>query len=178
MRRFALVIAVLVLSAGCGGGSGGSADETQRFDESGFGITFEYPGNFELRDDVNVGATAGAAAAERRAVTLDGDNMILISKYELRTAINESNVGQVKGEADRVFTQLARTSVSGEQVTVGGLRGYEYNFDVEDPEDGRSSITMLFDGRAQYNLNCQSTPTKRDELDRACRRALETLERK
>ena len=178
MRRRALAIALLVLVAGCGGGGGGSADEPQTFSDSGFGITFEYPGNFELRDDVNVGATAGGAAKERRAVTLDGDNMILISKYELRTAIDESNVDQVKSEADRVFTQLAGTSLSGDRVTVGGLPGYEYNFDVADPENGRSRVTMLFDGRAQYNLNCQSTPAKRDELDRACRRALETLERK
>ena len=50
-----MVLAALVL-AGCGS----SDDETTTFDEDGFGITFEYPADFQRTDDVNIAQVQGA----------------------------------------------------------------------------------------------------------------------
>jgi hypothetical protein len=46
---------------------------------------------------------------------------------------------------------------------------------LEDPPEGRSRFFVLFDGRMEYTLNRQSTPEKRDEIEAACRQAVDTL---
>ena len=42
-------------------------------------------------------------------------------------------------------------------------------------EDGQSRLVFLFDGELEYQINCQSTPDGRDEVESACDEALETL---
>jgi len=76
---------------------------------------------------------------------------------------------------DDLISGLAGTELSGKQVEISGFPGFEYEFDLEDPPEGRSRLFMLFDGKTEYTLNCQSTPDKRDELQAACRQAVDTL---
>jgi hypothetical protein len=172
-------IALLALAAAaCGGGGGGSASETKTFDERAFGITFEYPGNFDVAEDVSFGSQSGSGAEENRAVALDGDNMIIVSKFALNVAVTRTNVMEIKPEVDRVFRQIAGRQVSGRPITVGGLPGFEYTFATSNPKAGKSRISILFDRKTEYEINCQSTPEKRTEVERACARALDTLRRR
>ena len=82
----------------------------------------------------------------------------------------------VKVELDRVLSRLAGTEVSGRRIDVGGPIAFRYEVDqLQEPEDGRSTIVAVFDGDKEYFINCQSVPDGREELDEACDRAIETL---
>jgi hypothetical protein len=167
----------LATATACGGG-GGKASETKVFDEEGFGITFEYPGNFDKVEDLSFASQSGASAKDDSAVGLDGDNLIIVSKFELNISVTRANVMEAKPVVDRTLGQIAGRQLSGKPVTVGGLPGFEYTFPISRPEDGKSRISILFDRKTEYELNCQSTPEKRTEIERACARALDTLRRK
>ena len=163
---------LIAATAACGGGGG---DGTETFEEEGFAFTFEYPSSLEETSDVSYSSTAGGAAEDARALGLDGRNAIVVSRYGLNVAVTAENVDQVKPEADDLISGLAGTELSGKHVQIGGFPGFEYTFDLEDPPEGHSRFFVLFDGKIEYTLNCQSTPDKRDELQAACRQAVDTL---
>ena len=160
------------MTAACGGGGG---DGVETFEEEGFAFTFEYPGSFEESSDVSYSSTGGTPAEDARALGLDDRNAIAVSRYELNAEVTAENVGQVKPEIDELISGLTGMEVSGKQVEIGGFPGFEYRFDLDDPPEGRSRFFVLFDGRTEYTLNCQSTPEKRDELEAACQQAIDTL---
>ena len=168
----AVLIMTFVLATGCGGGG----DKT--FEESGFDLTFKYPDSFNEASNITVASEAGGSATDRKGVALDKDNLLLVTKFKLNTTVTEANVSRIKPEADQVMSQVSGTDVSGERVTVGGIPGFEYNFGLSKPANGRSRFVMLFDGSTEYTLNCQSTPEKRDEVEEACQQAIDTLEQK
>lgn len=172
-RLAALSLVLIAATAGCGGGEG---DGTETFDRDGFGFTFEYPSSFDESADVSFASGAGDVTAEEDvAIALDESNGIILSRYELNIEVTAQNAGEVKGELDGVMSQLAGRELSGERVEVGGFPGYEYAFDLDEPPDGRSRFLILFDGRTEYAINCQSTPAQRAEVDAACQQALDTL---
>ncbi len=176
MRRIVLVTILVAGLAAVAPGCGGGGDKT--FDESGFDFTFKYPADFEQATQVRTRAQAGGSAVERKAIGLDEDNLIIVTRFDLRVAVTESNLGRIKEELDGVVSQVAGTALSGRRTQAGGLPGYEYEFTVSRPANGRSRLVALFDGRREYTLNCQSTPSKRGELNEACHKALDTLEPK
>lgn len=173
MRRAAFivlgVVALAALVAGCGGGGDKS------FDEQGIGITFKYPSKFKETTNVKFGQSAGAPAAARAAVMLNPNNIITVSRYDLNVAITKDNLTKYKGEVDNVIGQLAGKPVSGRQVEYGGLPGYEYAIQLQKPANGLSRLAVLFDQATEYLINCQSAPAKRDMVEDACRKALDTL---
>ena len=116
---------------------------------------------------MSFGQSAGAAAAARGAVTLDSDNVITVSRYDLKVAIAKNNLAKFKGEVDSVIGQLAGKPVSGRQVEYGGLPGYEYAIELGKPANGLSRMAVLFDRATEYLINCQSTPPKRDTVERS-----------
>ena len=176
MRRAAFLIVVTALAAAaCGGGDGGGP---KTFDDEAFAITFQYPSSFEELEDVSIGSTAGAASKETRALGLNEQNVILVDRYELRIEVTQENLAEVKSEVDRVVSQAAGQELSGKEIEVGGLPGYEYLFDLEDPPEARTRFLVLFHGATEYAINCQSTPQQRDEVDAACQLVLDTLEAK
>ncbi len=165
-------LALLVL-VGCGGGAG---DTT--FAADGIDVTFEHPATFKPIRNVTFGESAGAKPTARAGVALDRVNAIIVSRYDLRATITKTNLARFKGEVDGVISRLAGRPVSGRQVEHGGLPGYEYVIALKTPREGRSRMSVLFDGATEYLVNCQSTPEKRDTVEAACRRALDTLQTK
>ena len=180
MVRSSPLLAGLALSAalavaGCGGG-GGSGDKT--FDNENIGITFKYSPRFHPITEIDFGHTAGAKAAAQSGVALDKVNALIVSRYDLNVNIDKDNLSKFKGEVDNVISRLAGHRVSGQQVEYGGFPGYEYVIDVKTPPQGQSRMAVLFDQATEYLINCQSTPTDRDEIEEGCRKALDTLESK
>ena len=173
--RLALLLVVALVGA-CGGD--GESGGVEMFDESGIGLTFEYPAAFEKRDDFGATVTAGARPAEETAVMLDDENGIVVAKYVLNITVDEQNIDDIKPEIDALAAQVAGTSVETEQIELAGLPGFRFEADVEKPKNGRSRIAILSDGQTEYTLNCGSTPEKRAEIEAACERAFETLEQK
>lgn len=174
LRLAALSFALIAASTACGGGSG---DGTETFEKDGFSFTFEYPGSFDETSDVSYASEAGVEARDDVAIGLDDSNAIVVSRYDLNIEVTARNLGEVKAELDNVMSQVSGKELSGKRIEIGGFPGFEYEFDLDDPPDGRSRFLVLFDGRREYTLNCQSTPDKRDELEAACRQAFDTLAR-
>lgn len=176
MRRTALllvgVLALVFGATACGGGG----DKT--FNANGIGVTFKYPSSFKPIKNFTFAQSAGAKARARGGVSVDSANAIIVSRYDLKVAITKDNLAAIKGEADNVISQLAGKRVSGREVDYGGLPGYEYAISLTKPANGLSRLVVLFDRATEYLLNCQSTPPKRNKVEDACRKALDTLGRK
>ena len=122
------------------------------------------------------GTRAGTRDSARSAIGLDRDNVIVVSRYELRRPVTPANVAPVKAEVDGVIAKLSGRQLSGRAVVFGGLPGYEYTVSVPQPDRGRSRVVVLFDRAVEYFFNCQSTPDARYVVEDACRQALGTLE--
>jgi hypothetical protein len=166
-----VVLAVLAL-----GGCGSSDDEVERFDEEGYRITFEYPGELDRTDDVELSETAGQAQ-DTLALGLSDESAIFVQRYRLRQEVSGQNADAARRELDAVLSRLSGTEVEGEPIEVGDLPSFRYELDrLDTPEDGRSTIIVILDGRNEYFLNCQSVPDERDELEQACDQMIETLE--
>ena len=176
LRAVLLLIVTALAAAACGGGGDGGGQET--FDDEDYAITFKYPSSFEELEDVSIGSTAGAASKETRALGLNEQNVILVDRYDLRIEVTTENLADVKPEVDQVVSQAAGQELSGKEIEVGGLPGYEYIFDLENPLEARTRFLVLFHGATEYALNCQSTPQQRDEVDAACQLVMDTLEAK
>ena len=169
LPAFALVL-MLVLS-GCGD------DEPNRFQEDGFAVTFEYPDGFESSDDVTLNRQQGSEAQESRAVAIDEDNGIIVQRYRLNRRVGVEQLDLAKAEFDRLVSSLAPGAAEGRKDELGGFPALRYSdVPVTEPDDAESQIVVLFDGRTEYLLNCQSTPDKRDEINAACEQAVRTLE--
>ena len=170
-RLAALVLAGCALGLGAGCGS----DDPKTFDEDGFAITFEYPGNFERTTDVRTEQDEGEAE-KSVALAMSEDNAIFVQRYGLNKPVTPGDADAVKVELDRVLSRLAGTDVTGRRIDVGGPIAFRYEVDqLQEPEDGRSTIVAVFDGDKEYFINCQSVPDGREELDEACEGAIETL---
>ena len=174
MRALVLVLATAALALGaCGGGGDG------RFEADGFAITFEYPKDFEESEDVTISEQRGSKAQDSRAVGLDEDNGIIVQRYGLKRSINGNNLHLAKAEFDGLVRALSPDAAKGQTAEIAGLPALRYrNVPVRSVEDGRSRLIVLFDGRTEYLINCQSTPDKRDEVDEACDKAVDTLRRR
>lgn len=182
MLLLALIPALL---AGCGGdgegdgggesGGGSRVTETATFEDGDFGVTFEYPADFETLDDVTFSRSAGSAADATAAVGLDSDDLLALQRFDLETEVTGDNLRDVRREADTLFSQLSGQQVRGEETRVGGLPALEYDLDLEEPPDAETRAVAIFDGSVQYLLNCQSTPEGRERIRQACRLALDTL---
>jgi hypothetical protein len=171
IRAVVVVLASTALALGaCGGGGDG------RFEADGFAITFEYPDDFEESDDVTISEQRGSRAEESRAVGLDEDNGIIVQRYALERSINQDNLNLAKAEFDALVEALSPDAAKGKATEIAGLPALRYpNVPVRTIEDGRSRLIVLFDGRTEYLINCQSTPDKRAEVEEACDMALNTL---
>jgi hypothetical protein len=164
-----LLACVALWPAACG------SSDPEMFDEEGFAITFEYPGDFERTTDINAERSEGTAE-KSVALAMSEDNAIFVQRYALKQAVTPDDADAVKKELDRVLGDLAGTEQSGRRIDVGGPLAFRYEVGrLQEPEDGRSTIVALFDGDTEYFINCQSVPDGREELDEACDRAIETL---
>jgi hypothetical protein len=176
-----LLLALLVLGlAACGSDSGGSSDSTtasaSTFDEDGFGITFEYPSDWDLEDDVSIDSELGSSANDIKAVGIDDSNGIIIESYTLNEAVTDDNIDAAKKELDNLIKQVAPDATG----TIGETGGFpSVTFEevpLTTPTDGQSTLVAVFDDESEYLINCQSTPDHRDEVEAACDQAIATVQ--
>ncbi len=161
---FLVMLLALIVFFVSGAGGGGT------FEEPDFNISFEYPSGLERQDVPDGNADA------KVSLVIDQKNGVAVSKYEQETAVTESNIGLTKTVLDGVVGQLAAgPAPEGKRVTIAGLPGYEYDFAIESIPGTRSRSIFLFQGRDEYQINCQFQPSQRDKIDEACDQALETL---
>ena len=180
MHRALFLVLAAALLAGCG--SDGSDDATARFDEAGFDITFEYPEDMNEADNVTIASGAGSSAKATAGVGFGKKNtkdVIIVQRYDLNLAIDEDNLDTAKAELDPLVAQISPGARSGVIGKVRGFPSIEYRgLRVREIDGARTRLVALFDGDVEYLINCQSTPKRRADIDEACARVLETVERK
>ncbi len=179
MRVALSLIAVAAVLAGCGGDGG---DGSATFDEDGFGITFEYPDEMNEADNVTIASGAGSSAKATAGVGYgerQAKDVIIVQRYDLNRAIGEDDLGRAKAELDPLVAQLAPGAPAGRTGRVGAFPSIEYDdLEVRRFEGARSRLVALFDGDTEYLVNCQYTPERKDDIEKACKQALDTVERK
>ncbi|GAC1388907.1 MAG: hypothetical protein NVSMB4_14980 [Acidimicrobiales bacterium] len=151
------------------------------FTDSRFGFNFRYPKEWRTGDfKYDADLTAGARPAASMAVGLDPDNSVLLTRYNLSTPVTAQDLPAQLVELNGVITQFAGRPYVGETAEIGGLPAVRYlPFALRDDAAKRSSrVVFLFDGTAEYELNCQSTPAARNQMDLGCAQMLATLRRK
>jgi hypothetical protein len=157
---------------------GGDSEDGGTFDQSDFPFTFEYPDGFQVTDDVTINRQLGNGADAQAAVALDDDDLIILQSFTLKAEINESNLDVIQKELTRLLDQVDPGTTL-KPTRVAGLLGLTGELStVPDVEDGHSTLTFFFDGDQEYEINCQSTPDHRDDVDAACTQALDTLKLK
>jgi hypothetical protein len=184
VRKSLTLSAVLpVLAAGlvaCGGStdSTDSGESVKTFDQEGFQITFEYPGNWVDAGDITISDNLGGTTNATKGVAIDNDNLIAVSLYELNQEVTDQNIDRAKSTLDRLYSKLA-PGVQGTTGETGGLPSVTYEqIPISDPAGAESDITAVFNGRQEYLINCQSTSAHTDEVNSACEHALSTLKAK
>ena len=98
---------------------------------------------------------------------LDSDNGIIVQRYALKRSIDESNLDLAKSEFDALVAGLSPDA----------RKARPPRWPVRSVERGQRRLVVLFDGRTEFLINCQSTPEKRSQIDAAYDLAVETLER-
>ncbi|HLM25733.1 MAG TPA: DUF2510 domain-containing protein [Thermoleophilaceae bacterium] len=165
----AAIFAVLALALIVFVAAGASGDKT--FEEPEFSIRFDYPSGFSRRD------VPEGNSDEKISLAIDDKNGIAVSKYEQETSVTEANIGFTRSVLDGVVRQLSsEPAPSGKRVTVAGLPGFEYEFPIRSLSGVRSRSIFLFQGRDEYQINCQFEPGRRSTVMEACDQALDTLE--
>jgi hypothetical protein len=172
LKPMVVLAAAALLCAGCGD----SGDGRETFDNGEFDITFEYPDELREAKDVTFSHSLGAKEQAKASVGIDKQNAILVTHYALGVEVTRENIADAKRETDALIRQV-EPNASGRRRQVGGLPAIEYEVDVPSIEDARSRLVFIFDGADEYLINCQWKPDKREEIEDACRIALDTLER-
>jgi hypothetical protein len=144
---------------------GASSDETdttpglETFENVNFPFVFSYPEELD----------AGSAEGEVPALTLDGSNVITVRRRRERVAATALPVHVAKLLPDNV--RRSRTERR------SGLRMVSARIPRQVEGGPAESLLYFFsaDDRT-FQIDCQSTPDHREELDRACRKVVDTIE--
>ena len=172
------MIVVAAALAGCGSGGDGSA----RFDESGFDITFEYPDEMNKADNVTIASGAGSSAKATAGVGYGKKNskdVIIVQRYDLNLAIDAKNLKRAKAELDPLVAQISPGAPAGDTGEIRGFPSIDYRgLEVRNIDGARTRLVALFDGDAEYLVNCQSTPKRRADIAKACAQVLDSVEKK
>ena len=175
-----LAVSVILISAIAGCGSGG--DDSARFDENGFDIVFEYPEEMNEADNVTIASGAGSSAKATAGIGYGEKNardVIIVQRYDLNVAIRQGNLKRAKAELDPLVAQISPGAPAGRTGEIRGFPSIDYrDLRVRQIDGARSRLVALFDGDVEYLINCQSTPKRRADIEKACRQALDTVERK
>ena len=175
MRRTLLLLLTAALLSGCGS----SGDDSATFEEEGFDITFEYPEEMKEASNVTIASGAGSAAKATAGIGYDKRDVIIVQRYDLNRVVDEDNLDRVKSELDRLVAEISPRAGAGEAGTTSGFPSIDYpGLAVRAIENAESRLVALFDGDVEYLINCQSTPERRADVEKACEQVLKTVERR
>jgi PsbP len=184
-----LLAVTLVASAGCGGGGGGGGeggggDGDKTFEGDGF--SFAYPGGWSETGEFESKAQAGSESPGSQVAVApgeEGQDLVLVQVGPTSPSITEDNIDELEGEIARqvesLFQQAEGQVTDGPtRVTAGGLPalGFEATSITSDGVSVESRLTLIYDGRNQYAVNCQFTPEGATEIERGCDQILSSFQ--
>lgn len=172
-----LLLAALIVS-GCGGDD--DKEKTSTFETPTYPFSFSYPSGWKVarNAEFNFGSDEGRRSV---AVTLKNPHdQVTVTQYKLEKTLPEGFNGNQR-EIDRIVRRLTReakgTASDATTVSYGGIPGYQYvvEYQAEDDTELRNTLTFLFKGDDEFQINCQSSPANRAALDAGCEEVLGTL---
>lgn len=174
----AILVAVLAGAAVAATGCGGSSDK--QFTTPTYPFSFSYPSGWTLSR--NAAFSFGSGSGERSlSIALKAPNdQVTLTQYKLRKTLPAGINGNQR-EVDRVVARLTAqakgTASDSKMVSYGGIPGYEYVVEYEAPDKTilRNKLVFLFRGKDEFQVNCQSSPKNREELEKGCQQVLNTL---
>jgi hypothetical protein len=178
MRRALSATVILIASAvaltACGSDDGDS--DVATFEREGYPFTFEYPGDLQASDDLDISTDLGAGADDSFALGLDSDNALILQRFTLNLDVTEENLPEAQREFDRLLSSVD-PDAEGEPGELAGYPSITYDaISLSDPPEGESRLTAFFSGDQEFLINCQSTPEERESIDAACDDALSTIQ--
>jgi hypothetical protein len=173
----AVIVAVFAIVAltGCG-----SSSKQADFTTPTYPFTFSYPSGWKLTRNAafNYGSDAGVRSV---SVSLkDPYDQVTITQYKLKKTL-PAGINGNQAEVDRIVARLAKqangTASDAKTVTYGGIPGYQYvvEYPASDGSTLRDTLTFLFSGQDEFQVNCQSSPKNRAALDAGCNQILGSL---
>lgn len=176
----ALLLLTVFVGACSSDGDDESAGEDARFDTQG--VTFDYPGEWDEISDLTTTAEAGNLQWQE-GVGIDSTNLVLVSEYLLNFEITDSDVADLEAEivtAIGGLVEQAGGTVEGapEPTTVGGFPAYTFEASgITTVEDATvdSRFVLVFDGDAEYFINCQYESDSESEILAGCDQIVETF---
>jgi len=194
MRRalpVALLVLVLVL-AGCGSGSShgltnvsvntsASADRGQKtFSAKGMSIHFLFPDSFRVIQLTQIRHTAGKTrGASKAAIGIGPLDLLVIAHYPgaLRRPLTRALLAPTRRYFNALISKLAGRSMSGVFKSLDGRYALVYPpIPVSGlPAPVTAQVVNVFDGRDEYELQCQATAAGLARIKEACAEAVGTM---
>ena len=160
--------------AGCGG-----ADQKQ-FSSLTYPFSFSYSSSWKLTRNATFNYGSGSGERSLSIALKEPFDQVTITQYKLRRKLRPNENGN-RREVDRVVkklsTQAKGAASDATTVKYGGSPGYQYvvEYAAADGTELRNTLTFLFKGEDEFQINCQSSPKHRTDLDKGCEMVLGTL---
>lgn len=174
LRAVLATLAAALLLAGCGGGG------DQHFSADDYPFSFDYPSGWTLTHGADSGGdTAGTAQRSVSVALKEPFDKVVITQFEMKKKL-PSGANGYQPEVDRIVARLTRqaggSAGDAKVVKYGDLPGYQYVLTYPSGATKlESKLTFLFRGQDEFQVNCQSSQDKREELLAGCDQILESL---
>lgn len=173
---FVFVLTLAGLSA-CGGDSG-DPNGTKTY--SAHGITFDFPANWKQQKLESKTEKAANAQWDLEGLVLTEDDVISVQAYQLTLAITSVVFDENRQDiVDEVVKTTAGHDMLAdpEVMEVAGLPAITYRVAATSARgrDVTSQLYFVFKDDMEYFINCQATDKRRDDVDTACQKVVESL---
>jgi hypothetical protein len=157
--------------------------ETETRPSRGDGYSFTYPGEwFEGEQQGESAAQAGEPVSVATFGPSEGANALSVQVYRINLSITGENIDELSGSlADEIGELLrqadGRVTSGPTRVTVGGLPGLRFEGSLVNAKGipVQAWLTLAFDGRTEYVLDCEFTPEPAEEMKRGCDQAVKSF---
>jgi hypothetical protein len=176
-------LAALLLVAGASAASalfGGADVETLETPE----LSFDYPAEWRPIEGVEfpLAQAAGEGQVGENTVGLDPDNWVTAFSNDSGIVISAANIDQFVAQARPFYAAVARRTgarliAEPYRVREAGLPGMRYRMAITSVRGTKveDEVTMLFRGRTNYVVNCQSARARATEMTAGCGRVFDSF---
>ncbi len=170
----AIVAIACIALSGCGGG------DAKTFSTPTYPFSFDYPSGWKITRNASFSYGSGSGERSLSVALKEPYDQVTITQYKLKRTLKAGENGNQR-EVDRVVAKLTAqakgTASDATTVKYGGIPGYQYvvEYGAADGTLLRNTLTFLFMGDDEYQVNCQSSPKFRTELEKGCEMVLGTL---
>jgi hypothetical protein len=171
----AAVIGVVLVTA-CGGESSSDGGDNVF---KGDGYSFTYPGAWVERTDIESASGEGTGPSVGPP---EGADLLYIGTSGLTIPITEQNVAEyaeeLAAEVDDVFREAqGRVTSEPQSATVAGLPALRLEATAVNTDgiETKAHVTLVYDGKTEYFLNCQYTPDGADEMTQGCNQVVDSF---